>query len=183
MTDSEPLILTLLLDGAAQERFDALRRAHFPADRNVLSAHVTAFHALPGELLDDVAADVRASAPSCRVAVTVTGVRYLGHGVTYDLSVPQVEAVRTGLARRWHPWLTGQDRQGWRPHITVQNKVAPEVARALCAHLTAEFEPYDVQAVGWGLLRYCGGPWQHLLSVSFGAADGSPASSPEPCPP
>jgi hypothetical protein len=62
VTDSAPLLLILILDDAAQERFDALWRVHFPADRNFLSAHVTAFHALPGDLLDEVAADVRASA-------------------------------------------------------------------------------------------------------------------------
>ena len=100
---------------------------HFPADRNSLTAHVTAFHALPGRLLDAVVADVRASAPSGRVTASVTGVRLMGRGVAYDLSVPQAEAVRAGLARRWHPELTSQDRQGWRPHVTVQNKVAPEV--------------------------------------------------------
>lgn len=170
--DSAPLILTLLLADAAQEGFDALRRVHFPADRNFLTAHVTAFHALPGELLDAVAADVRAFGPTGRVTASVTGVRFLGRGVAYDLSVPKAEAVRAGLARRWHPELTGQDRQGWRPHVTVQNKVAPEVARVLSARLTADFVPYNVEAVGWGLFRYRGGPWEHLLSVPFDRPDG-----------
>jgi hypothetical protein len=170
--DAAPLILTLLLAEAAQEQFDALRRVHFPADRNLLTAHVTAFHALPGRLLDAVAADVRASAPSGRVAGSVTGVRLIGRGVAYDLSVPHAEAVRAGLARRWHPELTAQDRQGWRPHVTVQNKVAPKVARALCARLTADFVPYNVQAIGWGLFRYRGGPWEHVLSVPFEATNG-----------
>lgn len=87
MTDSEPLILTLLLDDALRERFDTLRRIHFPAERNFLTAHVTAFHALPGDLLDIVVADVRASAPAGPVVGSVTGVRFLGSGVAYDLSV------------------------------------------------------------------------------------------------
>ena len=42
---SAPLIVTLLLEDAAQERFDRLRAAHFPAERNHLAAHVTLFHA------------------------------------------------------------------------------------------------------------------------------------------
>lgn len=45
----QPLIVTLALDEQAQARFDALRSRHFPPDRNVLDAHVTLFHALPGE--------------------------------------------------------------------------------------------------------------------------------------
>jgi hypothetical protein len=49
-----PLIVTLLLDDAAQARFDRLRAAHFPSARNHLAAHVTLFHALPGELLTEV---------------------------------------------------------------------------------------------------------------------------------
>jgi hypothetical protein len=46
---AQPLILTLALDGEAFAFFDGLRRAHFPPERNVVPAHVTLFHALPGE--------------------------------------------------------------------------------------------------------------------------------------
>ena len=58
----DPLVVTLLLDEVAQERFDALRRAHFPADRNHLQAHVTLFHALPGEHEERVRADLAQAA-------------------------------------------------------------------------------------------------------------------------
>ena len=167
MTDVAPLILTLTLDDAAQRRFDALRRLHFPPERNLLAAHVTAFHALPGERADEVAADVVASAPRGPVAVSVTGVRLLGRGVAYDLGAPEAESVRADLAQRWRPWLTAQDRQPWRPHVTVQNKVAPEVARALHAGLAAAFVPDDAAALGWDLFRYRGGPWEHVLGVPF----------------
>jgi hypothetical protein len=167
VTDDAPLILTLALDRAAQERFDALRRAHFPPERNVLAAHVTAFHALPAARFDEVVADVRASAPRTPVPVAVTGVRSLGRGVAFDLSAPAAEQVRAGLAARWGPWLTPQDAQRWRPHVTVQNKVAPVVARALHAELAAAFVVQDVAARGWELFRYRGGPWEHVLSVPF----------------
>ncbi len=166
-TDPDPLILTLALDDVAQQRFDALRRAHFPPERNLLAAHVTAFHALPGRHVDTVVADLVATAPREPVVVTVTGVRSLGRGVAYDLRAPGAETVRTDLADRWEPWLTAQDRQRWRPHVTVQNKVAPEVARALQADLAAVFAPYGVTAVGWSLFRYRGGPWEHLRDVPF----------------
>ena len=42
-----PLIVTALLDEAAQQRFDRLRRSHFPPERNHLDAHLTLFHRLP----------------------------------------------------------------------------------------------------------------------------------------
>ena len=43
-----PLILTLALDGATFAPLDALRRPHFPPERNLVPAHLTLFHALPG---------------------------------------------------------------------------------------------------------------------------------------
>ncbi len=51
-----PLILTARMEPAAQERFTALRTAHFPPSRNYLSAHITLFHALPGDELETVQA-------------------------------------------------------------------------------------------------------------------------------
>ena len=48
-TAARPLVVTLALDDDAQARLDALRRTHFPSDRNVVPAHVSLFHALPGE--------------------------------------------------------------------------------------------------------------------------------------
>jgi hypothetical protein len=44
--------------------------------------------------------------------------------------------------------------------VTVQNKVEPEVARALHAELTAAFRPETALAAGFGLWHYRGGPWE-----------------------
>jgi hypothetical protein len=98
----------------------------------------------------------------------VTGVRFLGRGVAYDLASPDLGAVRAALAAAWRSWLTPQDRQAHRPHVTVQNKVPPDVARALHARLSAAFEPGPVTARGLGLWRYLGGPWEPLAELPFG---------------
>ena len=45
--DTDPLVLTLLLDADTQAWLDSLRRAHFPPERNLVPAHVTLFHACP----------------------------------------------------------------------------------------------------------------------------------------
>jgi 2'-5' RNA ligase len=154
-----PLIVTLLLDDEAQGRFDRLREAHFPAQRNHLQAHVTLFHALPGEQVAHVRRELAEVADRAPFDVAVTGVRFLGRGVAIDLDAPELTALRRGLAGAFDPWLTRQDRQWSRPHVTVQNKVEPEVARALYTDLSAAFVAETVTARGLGLWDYLGGPW------------------------
>ena len=166
--DARPLILTLVLDEQAQERFDALRRAHFPPARNHLAAHVTLFHALPAAWEGRVRADVESVAQRPAYDVEVVRVRSLGGGVAYDLHAPELTAQRAELARRWQPWLTPQDAQWRGAHVTVQNKVPPAQARALLADLQTGFAPYAVRATGLGLWRYLGGPWEPLGTTPFG---------------
>ena len=165
-----PLVLTLQLDRVSQERFDALRRAHFPPERNHLAAHVTLFHALPGEREEDVRADLEASAQRPAYDVQVVRVRSLGKGVAYDLRSADLAAQRAELARRWQPWLTPQDARPHAAHVTVQNKVPPERARALLQELEAGFAPYAVRATGLALWRYLGGPWEPLGVYRFSPA-------------
>jgi 2'-5' RNA ligase len=164
----QPLVVTLLLEESAQRRFDRLRAEHFPAARNHLAAHVTLFHARPGEHRDAVAAALAAAAARPPFEVEVTGLRLLGRGVAYTLASPEVDRVRARLAEAWEPWLTPQDRQRHAPHVTVQNKVDPAVARALHAQLSAAFRPGRVGARGLGLWRYLGGPWEPVGEYAFG---------------
>lgn len=158
-----PLILTLALHGDDQARFDRLRRLHFPPERNMIPAHVTLFHHLPGAERDAVQAAVAARcAVQAPFAVDVRGLRFLGRGVAYELHAPDLLAIRADLARQWQDRLTPQDRQGWRPHITIQNKAAPDAARALRDAMQAGFAPFTVRAEGLLLWRYLGGPWEAL---------------------
>jgi hypothetical protein len=95
-------------------------------------------------------------------------VRFLGRGVAYTLASTGLTELRRDLAVAWEPWLTPQDRQRHAPHVTVQNKVDPAVARALHARLSAAFEPGTVAARGLGLWRYLGGPWEPVARYPFG---------------
>ena len=165
--DSRPLILTLELDPAAQAAFDALRRAHFPPERNHLQAHVTLFHALPASEERRVRDDLAGVAARPPYDVEVVRVRSLGRGVAFDLHSPELAGQRAELAARWLPWLTAQDARWSTPHVTVANKVQPDVARALLAELRAGFVPYRVSATGLALWRYLGGPWEPLGSYRF----------------
>jgi 2'-5' RNA ligase len=168
LTDPAPLVVTLLLDEAAQQHFDRLRAAHFPPARNHLAAHVTLFHALPGERVGDVRGELAAAAARPAFDVPVTWVRFLGRGVAYDLAAPELTALRDRVASAFAPDLTPQDRQWRRPHVTVQNKVDPAVARALHARLAAGFRPWTAQARGLALRRYRGGPWEPEAEFLFG---------------
>lgn len=167
MTEA-PLILTLGLEAGAQARFDRLRALHFPPERNLLSAHVTLFHALPGAELESVrrALEARCAATPA-FTVDATGVRSLGRGVAYVLHAPPLQRLRADLAGLWQEWLTPQDRQGFRPHVTVQNKAEPQAARDLLAALQAGFAPFTFRAEGLALWRYLGGPWEPVSAHPF----------------
>ncbi len=102
--------------------------------------------------------------------VRVTEVMSLGRGAALRLEAPEAAALRAELARGWDAWLTPQDRQPWRPHVTVQNKVAPERARDTLARLRAGFAPWDARAEALLLWRYRGGPWEALGEFPFTGA-------------
>ena len=164
-----PLIITAALDEAAFAWFDDLRRAHFPAHRNQVPAHLTLFHALPGEheaaIAETLKAAVKDRAP---MRLEVRGPWSLGRGVAYRLASPGLEALRGALAEAFAPWLTPQDRAPFRPHITIQNKADPADARRLLERLQLEFEPFDIVAEGLLVWRYLGGPWEAVARLGFG---------------
>ncbi len=164
-----PLIVTLTLDDAAQDRFDDLRRRYFPPERLHVGAHVTMFHALPGDReasVQQAVANVCATTPPFVVAVA--GLRSLGHGVAYELAAAQAVALRKQLLACFDGWLTPQDRGHWRPHVTVQNKVTAEVARHTKALLECVPIPCPITATGVAMWRYRSGPWEAVARYAFG---------------
>ncbi|WP_432484467.1 2'-5' RNA ligase family protein [Kineococcus esterisolvens] len=163
-----PLVLALGLDPGDQEHLDELRRRHFPPERLKVGAHVTLFHALPGERLPLVLAEVADACRRPRFDVEVSGVRSLGRGAALVLRSAALDALRADLAGRFAPWLTRQDAQRFSAHVTVQNFVPPERARELVARLSAGFSPWTVRATGVEVHRYAGGPWELLETVPLG---------------
>ena len=159
--DAAPLILAAALDDETFARLDALRREHFPPERNVLSAHLTMFHKLPGLEIDAVVADLaEVTARTPPLPLRVAAPFFMGRGSAFAIEAPGLRALRATLARRWEAWLTPQDAQPWRPHVTVQNKVERDEARALHAALSAAHEPWEGTCLALALWRYRGGPWE-----------------------
>ena len=169
---SNPLILTLAFRSEDQMRFDRLREAHFPPERNLIPAHLTLFHALPGAELEAIGHLLNlVSKDQLPMALQVIGLRSLGRGVAYTLASPALAVLRAVIARAWHGSLSAQDRQGFRPHITIQNKVSATQASTLLAKMQAAFVPFEVLAEGLQLWRYQGGPWERLGSYRFRRGD------------
>lgn len=165
-----PLLLTLQLAEPAQSLFQALRNRHFPADRNVVPAHVSLFHHLPGEERRPITKRLReietAGLPS-RPVVWVEAPFPLGRGTGFRLQAPVLREMHAKLAADWADWLTPQDRQAWRPHVTIQNKVSPEIARHVLNQLQRGFVPFETEGVSLSLWRYLDGPWERLETFTL----------------
>ena len=166
-----PLILSLQLDDTLFAAADGLRQAHFPPERNVLAAHVTLFHHLPGEHVEQVTAqltDTCGRTPP--LPLTLPSVRFMGRGVGLNVGCDALLRVRAELARAFDAWLTPQDRAGYRPHITVQNKVDPPTAKRLYEHLRQTWTPLSGTAPALQLWWYRGGPWAPAGTFPFAPA-------------
>lgn len=166
--DYRPLILTARMEPRAFHHFQALRERHFPPERNQVPAHITLFHHLPGAEIGPIVDRLKSIARGTRaLALEVVGVRSLGQGVAYELRSPALDALRAELAHAWHTLLIPQDRAGFRPHVTVQNKVEPREAKLLFTQLSIEFEPWSFRADGLQLWRYLDGPWEPVSETRF----------------
>ena len=170
-----PLILSLQLDPASFDRFNRLREHYFPPSWNVVPAHVMLFHNLPdSEQRGIELALQRLTAEQHTITLAVTRLRNLGRGVAYMLDSPALSALHRQLAQQWWDWLTPQDRQRYQPHITVQNKVTPEIARETLADLQDSWQPSNISAHALLLWQYCNGPWKHVRTFGFAAQPATP---------
>lgn len=163
-----PLILTAQLPPALHARFTALRRAHFPPERNFLEAHVTLFHALPGQMEAEVMRwCARIAADHAPVSGEVVGLMSLGGGTAIRLDSPALLRLRDRLAEGFHGLLTAQDQHRPRLHVTIQNKVTSAEAKALQAALDGTIQSQRFAFPGLALHRYRGGPWEAVKTFAF----------------
>ncbi len=152
--------MTLKLDAESFAFFDSLRREYFPTERNFLSAHITLFHSLPGSQREQIEIDLR---QLCRRYKTFPlrfpHWRFLGRGVASEVESAELNRLRDELYNKWNEWLSVQDCQKFKPHVTVQNKVAPEAARLLFDKLSTDWSSRDGAGIGIELWQYLNGPW------------------------
>lgn len=169
---ANPFILTAALPPGLASFAEGLRRAHYPAEKNHLHAHVTMFHAFAPSLLEELRDFLpRVAGEFAAPQGAVKGVMDLGKGTAIALEAPQLLDLRALIADHFHGSLTAQDLHEPRPHITVQNKVTKDEARALQASLYPALAPWIAMGSftfpALELWHYCGGPWEQVKTCAF----------------
>jgi len=162
-----PLLVTAELPEDVLSWADALRRAHYPPDRNRLPAHVTLFHALPPSVEEELLEVLRGLAKAPPPPACVTGLMKLGGGTALAIDSPQTTALHGAIAERMHGLLTRQDAQPLRLHVTIQNKVTAQAARALQDELGPRLRPLSFRFRAFGLYAWEDGLWRLIREITF----------------
>jgi 2'-5' RNA ligase len=163
---SGPIIVTALFGDGDNGWLQQLRRTYYPAELNRVPAHLTLFRQLPPSLEAELATRLARATVAPPPRATIAGIMDLGEGTAFRVDSEELDAIRAELAEAFHGLLTPQDR-AWRPHITIQNKVARAEARKVQRELTATFEPRPLAIRGLAAWRYLGGPWAPVRDWSF----------------
>lgn len=146
---------------------DALRRAHYPAERNRVPAHLTLFRSLPPSSEDEIRRSLAIAAGGPPPKAWLSGVMDLDGGVAIRIESAELGNLRDQLADAFHGLLTAQDLGKWTPHVTIQNKVEPRVARKLLQAMRSGFEPRPIGIAGLQLVRYREGAWEPVATWRF----------------
>jgi hypothetical protein len=162
-----PLLITAELPGDILEWADALRRAHYPPERNRLRAHVTLFHALPPSAEPEIRTLLAELAAGPPPEARITGLMKLGEGTTLAVDSPRTVALHGVIAERLHGLLARQHAGPLRLHITVQAKVTLEAARRLQAELGPQITPRRFRFKGLGLYGWHDGLWNPVREYRF----------------
>ncbi len=97
----------------------------------------------------------------------IAGLMDLGGGAAFRVVSDDLDAIRDDIAGHFHGLLSAQDAGGWRPHVTIQNKVPAKEARALIAALERDFRSRPLGIAALALHRYLGGPWENIAHYPF----------------
>lgn len=162
-----PLIVTADFTPTDYAWLEGLRRAHYPAEQNRVPVHLTMFQGLPPSAVDEVKHQLSLHSASPPPRATIAGLMNLTGGVAFRVVSDELEAIREEIASHFHGLLCAPDVAGWRPHVTIQNKVPPREARALITELEAGFRPRLLGIAALTVHRYRGGPWETLASYKF----------------
>jgi 2'-5' RNA ligase superfamily len=125
------------------------------------------FRALPPSAEGEARRTLSRLAAESPPRASIEGLMDLGGGVAFRIVSTDLDHIRRELADNFHRLLSAQDSGGWRPRVTIQNKVPPKEARALIAKMERDFRARPLAISGLGLYRYLGGPWEKLAAYAF----------------
>jgi hypothetical protein len=162
-----PLIVTADFSAADFAWLDGLRRSHYPPQQNRVPAHLTLFQGLPPSVIDEAKRQLALHSAGPPPRATIAGLMNFTSGVAVRVVSDDLEAIRGSIADHFHGMLSAPDAAGWRPHVTIQNKVAPRQARELLTELERDFRPRPLGIAGLSVHRYRGGPWETVASYRF----------------
>jgi hypothetical protein len=149
---------------------DALRRRHYPAERNRVPAHLTLFRSLPPSAEDEVRRSLSRAASAAAPATEISGVLDMDSGVALRVHSEPLYEIRDQLAEEFRGLLTAQDEGRWTAHVTIQNKAEPRIARQLLRQMRASFEPRPLEISGLELVRYVERAWEPVARYAFRGA-------------
>jgi hypothetical protein len=121
---------------------------------------------------------LRAATVEAPPPALIDGLMSLGYGVAYRVRSDALCHIRADIAEAFAGLLIPQDQAAWRPHITIQNKAKPAVAKTLFAELSAAFRPRPLVIAGLAAWHYRGGPWSPIAAYRFGGGRAMKVPSP-----
>jgi 2'-5' RNA ligase len=157
-------ILTAEIDGESFAWLDALRQRHFPPERNFLPAHLTLFHRCSRRQIHQLRLMEMPPEP---IGLDFDAVRSLGAGVAIHASSAMLERFRHDVKEKMGGPVSRQDDQRWIPHVTIQNKVPADVARALHRKMESQFSARTGSVPGLLIWEYLNGPWKLMHRLPF----------------
>jgi hypothetical protein len=122
---------------------------------------------LPPSLELELRAVLARLAAAAKPAAAIKRAYSLGSGVALLVESQALLDVRAEIAQRFERHLTPQDSHEVRLHITIQNKVAPGVARATLNEVAAVITPRALEIAALACWHYRGGPWSPIARYAF----------------
>lgn len=162
-----PLIVTADFAPPDFAWLEGLRRGHYPAEYNRVPAHLTMFQGLPPSAVEEVKHQLALHSAGPPPRAVIAGLMNLSTGVAFRVVSDELDAIRESIAEHFHGLLSAPDAAGWRPHITIQNKVTPKHAKALLVELERDFRQRPLGIAGLSVHRYRGGPWEMVGNYAF----------------
>jgi hypothetical protein len=87
-------------------------------------AHLTLFHHLPPAIERELGQRLAVYAATPAPRAMIVDIMNLGRGTAFRVESEELADIRDDLAEAFRGMLIPQDQAPWRPHVTIQNKVA-----------------------------------------------------------